>query len=138
MRNDRLIIRRVESPTPALLAMIEQTNCTRAMRVVGRRLACPDFHLLVGFLDGNPVSMASVEPGPGNVGRVDEVLTHKAFRGHGYARTLIDELVRYHQRILGGTLGLYTDNPVAARIYAEAGFDKLDVPLEARAAWLEQ
>ncbi len=82
--------------------------------------------------------MASVEPGPGNVGRVDEVLTHKAFRGHGYARTLIDELVRYHQRILGGTLGLYTDNPVAARIYAEAGFDKLDVPLEARAAWLEQ
>ena len=129
-----LIIRRVQSPLPELLAMIEHSDGRRAMNVVHRSLACSSFHLLVGFLNGEPVTMGAVER-VGPVARVDSVLTHKAHRGKGYARSLIHELVRYHSRVLGGTLCLYTDNPTAARIYEEAGFEKLDVPLECWSAW---
>ena len=129
-----LTIQRVQSPLPELLAMIEESDNRRAMNVVRRSLACPDYHLLVGFLDNQPVTMAAVERA-GRVSRVDDVLTHKPFRGKGYARALIHELVRYHSRVLGGALCLYTGNPTAARIYEEVGFEKLGVPLESWSAW---
>ena len=129
-----LTIRRVESPLPELLAMIEQSDNKRVMNVVRRSLACPDFHLLVGFLKGRPVTMAAVERA-GPVARVDSALTHKPCRGKGYARAVIHELVCYHSRVLGGTLCLYTDNPTAARVYEEAGFQKFGVPLECWSAW---
>jgi predicted GNAT family acetyltransferase len=69
------------------------------------------------------------------VSRVDNVLTHKPCRGRGHCRAVIHELVRYHSRVLGGVLCLYTDNATAARIYEEAGFEKLDIPLECWSAW---
>ncbi len=133
--NPELSIQRVQSPLPELLSMIEQSNSLRAMKVVRRSLECPDFHLLVGFMNGQPVTMAAVERA-GPVARVDEVLTHKPCRGRGYSRAVINELVRYHSRVLGGVLCLCTDNPTAARIYEEAGFEKLDGTVECWSAWL--
>lgn len=130
-----LSIRRVQSPLPDLLSMVEQSGSTRGMKVLRRSLDCPDFHLLVGFLDGRAVAMASVERA-GPVARVDHVLTHKPCRERGYCRAVIDELVRYHRRVLGGVLCLYTDNPTAARIYEEAGFERLDDAIECWSAWL--
>ena len=132
--NAELTIQRVQTPLPELLAMIEESNNRRAMNVVRRSLACPDYHLLVGFLNGLPVTMAAVERA-GPVCRVDDVLTHRPCRGKGHARALVDELVRYHSRVLGGALCLYTGNPTAARIYEEAGFEKIGVPLESWSAW---
>ena len=132
--NAELTVRRVQSPLPKLLAMVEASDSERAMKVVRRSLACPDYHLLVGFLSGQPVTMAAVERA-GSVTRVDDVLTHKPCRGKGYSRTLIHELLQYHSQVLGGVLCLYTDNPTAARIYEEAGFEKLDVPLDHWSAW---
>jgi GNAT superfamily N-acetyltransferase len=128
-----LTIRRIQSALPELMAMIE-SGSQRQMKVVRRSLACPDFHLLVGFLKDRPVTMAAVERA-GAVARVDSVLTHEPHRGKGYSRAVIHELVRYHKRVLGGALCLYTDNPTAARIYEEAGFEKLAAPLEFWSAW---
>ncbi len=131
-----LSIRRVAEPLPELLAIVEQAKNQRAMKVIRRSLECPDFHLLVGFVDNQPVSMAGVEQ-PGPVGRVDEVLTAKPARGKGYCSAVMDELVRYHSRVFEGELCLYTDNPVAARIYEKAGFVKIDGTIESWSAWLE-
>jgi predicted GNAT family acetyltransferase len=114
--------------------MIEASDSERAMKVVRRSLTSPGYHLLVGFLNGQPVTMAAAER-VGPVTRVDDVLTHEPCRGKGYARTLIHELVQYHSRILGGVLCLNTDNPTAARIYEEAGFEKLGVLPECWSAW---
>ena len=133
--NAELSIQRVQSPLPELLSMIELSDGVRAMKVVRRSLECPDYHLLVGFLNGQPIAMAAVERA-GPAVRVDAVLTHKPCRGKGYCRAVIDELVRYHSRVLGGVLCLYTDNPTAARIYEEAGFEKLDGTIECWSAWL--
>ena len=74
-----LTIRRVKSALPDLLAMVEQNEGPRAMRVVQRSLAYPDYHLLVGFLGDRPVSMAAVELS-GPICRVDDVLTDGPFR----------------------------------------------------------
>ncbi len=131
-----LSIRRVQEPLPELLAMVEQAENQRALRVIRRSLECPGFHLLVGFIDGRPVSMAAVEQ-PGPVSRVDDVLTAKPFRGKGYCSAVIDELVRYHSREFGGELCLYTSNPTAARIYEKAGFVKIDGTIESWSAWLD-
>ncbi len=127
--NPELAIHRVRTASPELLAMVAQSNCERAAKVIRRSLQCPDYHLLVGFLDGRPVAKAAVEPA-GPACRVDNVLTHKPFRGRGYCRALMHELVAYHARVLGGVLNLYTDNPIAAHIYEEAGFVPLDEPIE--------
>ncbi len=129
-----LTIQRVQSPSPELLTMIEQSDSTWGMNVVRRSLAWPDYHLLVGFLDGRPVTMAAVER-TGPVSAVDDVVTHTPFRGRGYARAMMHELVRYHSNVLGGTLYLRTDNPTAARIYEEAGFAQLDVAPQRWRAW---
>jgi ribosomal protein S18 acetylase RimI-like enzyme len=130
----QLSVGRVQSPDDALLEVIRASNNARQMNVVRQSLSCDDYHLLVGFLDERPVAMASVELA-GRVCRVDDVLTHVPFRGRGYCREVIDELVRYHSRVLGGVLCLYTDNPSAARIYEQAGFEKLDGTIECWSAW---
>jgi predicted GNAT family acetyltransferase len=66
---------------------------------------------------------------------VDDVATDIQHRGKGYARIVIHELVCYHSRVLSGPLCLYTDNPTAARIYAEAGFEPITPRIECWAAW---
>ena len=129
-------IRRVQEPMDELLEMIEQAENQREMKVVRRSLECTDFHLLVGFVDDKPVSIAGLEQ-PGPVGRLDHVLTAKPVRGKGYCSAVIDELVRYHSRVFGGDLSLFTDNPTAAPIYEKAGFVKLDGKIEFWSAWLD-
>ncbi len=134
--SDEIVIRCVQSASPELLTMVEQSDSPRAMKVVRRRLGSPDYHLLVGFLQAQPVTMGSLAPA-GAFSRVDDVLTHVPCRRRGYARTLIHQLVHYHTQNLRNMLSLYTDNPTAARIYQEAGFEEVDVPLESWGAWRE-
>ena len=106
------------------------------MKIVRRRLQSPVYHLLVGFLQDHPVTMGSLES-TGELSRVDDILTHVPCRRRGYARTLLHHLVCYHRQILANTLCLYTDNRTAARIYQEAGFDKLNLGLESWSVWRE-
>ena len=132
----KLSIRRVAEPLQDLMEMITQTNCERAMKVISKSLAWDDYHLLVGFLDEKLVSIAALERS-GQISRVDDVMTHPAFRSKGYCRAVIDELIRYHSRVFGGDLSLFTDNPTAAPIYEKAGFVKLDGKIEFWSAWLD-
>ncbi len=129
-------IRRVQEPLPELLAMVEQTENERSMKVLRNSLQCPDFYLLVGFVDDKPVSIAGLEQ-YGPIGRVDEVRTAKPARGKGYCSAVMDELIRYHRQVFGGELCLCTDNPAAARIYKKAGFEKIDGEIESWSAWLD-
>ena len=109
--------------------MAEQSGNTRGMKVLRRSLDWPDFHLLVGFLDGRAVAMASVERA-GPVARVDHVLTHRPCRPTGYCRAVIDELVRYHRRVLGEV-----SNPVTSGLEPRLE-PRLDDAIECWSAWL--
>ncbi len=77
-------------------------------------------------------------PEAGAASRVDTVGTHEAFRGRGFARAVIHELVAYHRRKIGGGLYLGAENPTAIRIYEEAGFGRIDADLACWSAWQDQ
>lgn len=107
-------------------------------KVLEKMIGYPNFHLLVGFLDANPVCMASVYLADG-FSRVDDVLVLKEYRGRGYGRTIIGEIVRYHESIAGGNvLYLWAENPAAIRIYRAAGFVECSTQVPFWSAWKEK
>jgi GNAT superfamily N-acetyltransferase len=84
------------------------------------------FHLLGLFRSDKCLSIASVKTMDG-YSRVDDVVTHKAFRGRGLGTKLIEYLVRYHATISGNHLYLYADNPIAINLYKRVGFQETAV-----------
>lgn len=103
--------------------------------VLARQLVRDPFHLLVGYHNGRPVSMLSLELMDG-LSRVDDVITHPELRRRGYGRSLVHRAAEYHRRISSNGLYLYAENPVAIRIYLEAGFEPLDWQVDRWVAWL--
>ena len=112
----------------ALLDMIECSDGLRARKVIARRVRAVDYHLLVGTVDGRPVTLGSLQS-IGAFTRTDDVLTDVAERGRGYGLALTHAMIAYHAEHIGDTLYLYADDPVAIRMYLKAGFEPLDPPL---------
>lgn len=104
------------------------------VRVLERHLLADRLHFLVGYLDEKPITMASVNIMEG-LSRVDNVITHKAYRSRGYGRALIHFLVTYHANVSHNTLYLYASDPTALRIYREAGFVDIEQRLHTWSAW---
>ena len=88
------------------------------------------FSLFVGCLsDDTPVVTADLEYFDGIV-LLDDVETAEEYQGKGYARQMIRFLVDYHYKnYKDSLLYLYYDNPVAGRIYNEAGFTEAHIEL---------
>ncbi|MCL2773022.1 MAG: GNAT family N-acetyltransferase [Oscillospiraceae bacterium] len=110
--------------------IISEDDKEDADDIVNIKIKLPDFNLFVGYLnDGTPVTMADLEYYDGVV-LLDDVETAKKYRGKGYARQMIRFLVDYHYKNYNDSLFyLYYDNPVAGRIYKEAGFTKADIEM---------
>jgi GNAT superfamily N-acetyltransferase len=131
-----LEVRRVHALDDALIGLInadgeEPWN----VGVLERHVRCDRFHLLVGYIQGEPVTRASLKLMNG-IGRVDDVFTHPKHRGHGYARTLMHHLVQCHRRLTSGPLYLWAENPTAIRVYEDVGFVELEGAPPTWAAWL--
>jgi len=64
-------------------------------------------------------------PGAQN-GRVRRMYVHPAYRGHGVGRALLDAVLA---RAAGhfSVLTLFTENPLAARMYESAGFERVEL-----------
>lgn len=107
-----------------------------AVKVLERHLASDNFHLLAGFLEHKPIALASLKL-MDKLSRVDDVITHKEYRGKGYGRSVINHLVNYHASISNNTLYLYAANPIAIKIYREAGFIDFPQKLKMWHAWKE-
>ena len=103
--------------------------------IIERRIKFPNYRLFAGYLDDVPVVIADMEYFKGVV-LIDDVGTSEKHRGKGYAREIIRFLVDYHYKnYKGSLLYLYYDNPVAGRIYRDAGFTEADI--ESWAAYIE-
>ncbi len=136
--NPAMQVRRVAAVDDALVQLLNSDgDAPWSVGVVQRHLAHPDYHLLVGYVSGRPVTMASLKHRDG-FGRVDDVLTDPAHRGQGYARTVMDHLVRLHRDLCPGLLYLWADNPVAIRAYLDAGFVERGPVPPTWSAWLPQ
>jgi len=134
--NPEVRVRRMQDLDKDTFDGIAQLNCPRVAKVLNRRMHRKGSHLFVGEVEGRPVSVALLEPA-GALSRVDEVHTHQDFRGKGCARAVIHELVSFRGKAPGKPLYLWTDNPIAERLYVEAGFRKVDVDLTSWCSGLE-
>ncbi len=130
-----LTIRRETALTRGLCELIHSDGpAPWSESTLRRHLSCTSLHLLVGRVDGIPVTMASLKVMDG-LSRVDDVLTHPNHRRRGYARALMAELVGYHRRLSAQPLYLYAENPVAVRIYESVGFREQPLPVDQWSAW---
>lgn len=129
-----LEVRRVRRLDDGIMAIFAKEPWS--IGVIERQLGREDYHLLVGYASGVPVTMAALDVG-GRVARVDDVMTHPEHRRKGYGRSLLHGVVTHHRRVSDKALYLYASNPSALRIYHEAGFRKLDWKPYKWSAWLE-
>ncbi len=130
-------VRLVRTVDAELLDAFTSIRNRRMAKVLQRRLLGSSAWLFVAEDAGFPVSIALLEQ-TGAICRVDEVNTSVRARGKGYARAVIHTLVDYYQERFQVPLYLCTDNPVAERIYVEAGFVGLGTPITSWSAWQEK
>ena len=129
-----LEVRRVRKLDDGIMAIFAKEPWS--IGVIERQLRREDYHLLVGYASGLPVTMAALDVGA-RVARVDDVITHPKHRRKGYGRALLHGVVTHHRRVSDKALYLYASDPAALRIYHEAGFRKLDWKPYKWSAWLE-
>ena len=127
-------VQRVESVDPDMLAALTSIGNLRMAKVLQRRASRADDWLFVGEVDGQVASVALLER-VGNICRVDEVNTAECHRRKGCARAVVHAMVTYYRKHISIPLYLWTDSPVAERIYIEAGFVKLEQSLTNWTAW---
>lgn len=91
-------------------------------------------HMLVGYINDKPVTIASVNIIDG-CSRIDDVKTHTDFWNRGYSGAMMDYLVKYHAKLSDNVLYLYAFNPAAIRVYEKVGFVKVENTLPMWSAW---
>lgn len=99
-------------------------------------LKAEDIHMLVGYKDGKPVTMASVNIMDG-YSRIDDVKTHTSHWNKGYSSALMAYLVDYHKSISNNLLYLFAYSPAALRVYEKTGFVKIHSAPLMWSAWQE-
>jgi len=118
-------IERIRQMTPELQEYItENQEGESTIKVVQRHLSHPNYHLLGAYVNGALVAVASVNIFAG-YSRVDDVHTHKFYRGKGYSSTLIHYIIQYHKRLSDNHLYLYSAIPEAIKVYSKAGFEPI-------------
>jgi GNAT superfamily N-acetyltransferase len=116
---------KIKQVTPELRELIlSDDHEDFAIKVLERHLRHPGFHLLGGYVNEELVTIASVNIFEG-YSRVDDVLTHKFYRGKGYSSAMIHHLVQYHKDHSDNYLYLYSAIPEAIKIYEKAGFVRI-------------
>jgi hypothetical protein len=128
------LVKRVSSD---MLAALTSIGNLRMAKVLERRACRTGSWLFVGEIDGQAASVALLEH-TGDIYRVDEVHTAQGYRCRGCARAVVHALVTYYQRSMDAPLFLWTDNPIAGRIYVKAGFVEIEHSLTNWCAWREK
>ena len=134
--NPEVHVRQADTVDADLLRALTSIGDLRIARVLERRVRRRGARLFVGEIAGEAASVALLERAEG-IYRVDEVNTAEQHRRKGCARAVMGALVAYYQRHYSAPLYLWTDNPVAERIYTEAGFVKIEHSITRWVAWLE-
>ncbi|MHB0859083.1 MAG: GNAT family N-acetyltransferase [Anaerolineae bacterium] len=128
-------VQRLRALTPGIIALINaERDEPWSIGSLKRHLPHDSLHLLVGLVCDEPVTMASIKRMSG-ASRVDDVVTHVAHRGKGYARALIHALLAYYDTLSTEPLYLWAENPTAIRLYEEAGFAEHPLDCDFWTAW---
>lgn len=83
------------------------------------------YRVLVGYLEDQAVSLATIFYGDYGVARLDSTETAEELRGRGYASELVSAIVDMHRRESDLPLYLWPQNVTAGKIFRAAGFKLL-------------
>ena len=110
----------------------------RVYKTIEKQIKLSNFNMFVGYLENEtPVTMAAVEYHNG-IAFVDKVRTAEEYRGKSYARQLTKFWVEWHYKNHEDCLlYLLYNNPIAGRIYREAGFTDVDWNFESWSAYID-
>ena len=135
--NPDVRVQYIESVDADMFEALVAIHNLRMATVIQRRACRADDWLFVGKFNGELASVALLER-LGNICRVDEVHTAECHRRKGCSRAVIHAMVaHYKEMCISAPLYLWVENPVAERIYVEAGFVKQQHSLVNWSAWKE-
>ncbi len=95
------------------------------------------FHLLGLYEQDQCRAIASVKMMDG-YSRVDDVVTHLAFRGRHLGTTLMTNLLAYHAERSQNPIYLYAHNPIAISLYRKIGFQEFTLDYAHWSAFLPE
>jgi len=122
--DDTLSMHRISRMSPDVVELIERTDGGDwGVKALAYKLRHDFFHLLGLCSHERYLAIASVEIMDG-YSRIDDVATHPDHRRQRLGTRLINYLVAYHAAVSANYLYLYTNNPVAARMYKKSGFEE--------------
>lgn len=131
----RLIIKRLKKWDERIASQIFLPNHKEyAIDVIKKSMENENYHLFVGFLNNIAVTVASLYYSEYHCVRLDDVETSINYRNNGYSRELISHLIEYHKKSSDASFYLWSGNPIAQKIYTEAGFSLMPTQYEAWSA----
>ncbi len=120
-------IRRITQLSDDIVELIHtEESGDWSINVLNTSIKDDRFHLLGLFQSNKCLSIASIRI-MDSYSRIDDVKTHKEFRGRHYGTQLILYLANYHSSISDNCLYLWAHNPIALRLYKNVGFQKIMV-----------
>ena len=136
--NPDVRIRQIKNVDTEMFDALASMENQRSAKVLQRCACRADDWLFVGKIDGQAASVALLQRTE-NICRVDEVYTAESHRRKGCSRAVIDAIITFYKNSqIAEPLYLWTDNPIAERIYLEAGFIKLEHSFVNWSAWKEK
>lgn len=96
-----------------------------------------NFYLFAGSLENKIVTIGSINV-DNKLSRIDDIKTHSNFRNQGYCTKLLNYMIDfYNLNIKNKTLYLYSENPIAIKIYKKLGFVEIKEELKLWGAFLK-
>ncbi|MFC1947305.1 GNAT family N-acetyltransferase [Chloroflexota bacterium] len=120
-------IRRINYISEDIIELIHtESDGDWTINVLKYQVRRENFHLLGLFQSDKCISIASLNVMEG-YSRVDEVLTHKKYRGYHLGTRLMKYLVHYHDKVSDNYLYLWAVNPIAVRMYRNIDFEEIRI-----------
>jgi len=131
-------IRRIDTISDDIIGLIHtESDGDWTINVLKYQVRRENFHLLGLYQSGKCTAIASLNIMDG-YSRVDDVLTHKKYRGYHLSTRLMKYLVNYHHEVSDNYLYLWAVNPIAVRLYRNIGFEELSIEKPFWAAYIRK
>lgn len=119
----KLSIRELTEWDPRIAAdiLIPDGN-EKELEQIKRNIYTNRYRVLVGYLEDQAVSLATIFYGDYGIARLDSAETAEELRGRGYASELVSAIVEMHRRESSMPLYLWPQNVTAGKIFHQAGF----------------
>jgi GNAT superfamily N-acetyltransferase len=131
-----IFVRRITSIDEDIIDLVHsEDEGDWTIGVLKRHIKHDRFHLLGAWHNNKLVSILSLNIMEG-LSRVDDVITHKDYRGKGFSSALFDHSIGYHKALSNNDIYLWASNPDAIKVYEKGGFVEFDLGFRTWSAYV--